>query len=241
MNDLLRLVDGAGNDPAAILLRSAREDKAARGSKERMRAMLGLVDPVEQRIPVLPKRMPDERVKRSRKIARFIPFQHLVSPARPAATRKLLPVAVAFVQVAAMMAALFVRPVPRIDPATQTASSRRDEPEISFFVPKSTHTESSMFFQAGMTQPVRISGMDPAYPQIALLRGVEGTVIMQCLLTEKGLAENCTILKSPAYLDEAVLSVSSSWRFAPVTWQGRAVPVHYIFKINFKLGLAKSA
>jgi len=315
MNDFPRLVDGAGNDPATMLLRSARADKAEQGSKERMRAMLGLVDPVEERIPALPKRLSDERVKRSRKIARFIPFQHLVSPEKPAATRKLGPVVVAFVQVAAMVAALFVRPVPRIDPVTPEAPSRRDEPELLFFVPKKAPRDSvpaqaslsdnagkpasarketfgaatqsrsvrnrepaplqesivgdehagvltendqrsampmasapesletsagssnaPMVFQAGMTQPVRIAGTDPSYPQIARARGVTGTVIMRCLVTEKGIPENCTVLKSPAYLDEAVLSAARGWRFTPVTFEGRAVPVNYVFRYNFKLG-----
>jgi periplasmic protein TonB len=99
-----------------------------------------------------------------------------------------------------------------------------------------TVVTSPMVFQAGMTQPVRIAGIDPSYPQVARLRGVKGTVIMRCVLTEKGLAQNCTILKSPAYLDDAVLSVASTWRFTPVTWQGRGVSVNYVFKVNFKLG-----
>lgn len=321
MNDFPRLVDGAGNDPAAILLRSARADKTSEASKERMRAMLGLVDPADKhhghpyRVPALPKPVVDERAKRSRKIARFIPFRHLLSSPKPAVTRKVAPVVVAFVQVAAMIAALFVRPLPRIEPAPSKAQSRGDEPEVSFFVPKAKPRQSAraqanaaegpakpatarkeaaglasqsrpvqprepvppkesivgdehagalaendlqpavpaaiapepvgnsavpanspMIFQAGMTQPVRISGIDPSYPQIARMRGVKGTVIMRCLVTEEGLARNCSIIKSPAYLGEAVLSASRTWRLTPVTWQGSAVPVYYIFRYNFKLG-----
>lgn len=318
MKDVPRLMDGAATDPAVILLRSAQSDKPLPGSKERMRAMLGISE-AQDAPPVLPvrieallKRVPDARAKRNRKIARLIPFQHVMAPEKRFSLRKVGPVAVAFVQVAAMIAALFVRPLPRIEPPP-AADTHRDEPELSFFVPKAKVTASKptenrlaentpsgtsarkegfgtlvpsrpargrepiapresivgdehagalaenepptvfhamtpesavevstarvpMLFQEGMNQPVRVAGTDPTYPQIARLRGVQGLVIMRCLLTEKGLAENCTILKSPAYLDDAVLSATRSWRFTPVKWQGRAVPVQYVFKYNFKLG-----
>lgn len=316
MNDFPRLADGPMNDPAAMLLRSARADKASQVSKDRMRAMLGLIDPANERNaqPARLPALPNERAKRSRKIAPYIPFQHLISPAKPSATRKVAPAVVAFVQVAAIVAALFVRPLPRIDSVKPAAPSRGDEPELSFFVPKAQPRESAraqtdgsegiakssrarregfgaadpsrraskrtlaplqesivgdehagalaehnpppaipvalepelseiaafpngpMHFQAGMTQPVRISGIDPSYPTTARKRRVEGLVIVRCVVTEQGLAQNCTVLKSPAYLGEAVLSAARSWRFTPMTWQGRIVPVHYVFRYNFKLG-----
>lgn len=327
MNDFVmpeepRFVDGAGDCPAAILLRSARTDKAPKDSKDRVRAMLGLAEEPNEvnglplAVSLLPNRGRDERAKRSKQIAKFVPFQYLLAAPKPRSVRKLGGIGIAAVQVAAILAAIFVRPVPRIGPVAETTASRSDEPELSFHVPKTTPTETSnaqnrlaqnttkasmarkekfgavnslrsaptreraplmesivgeehagvlaqkeepvahlmaplapqfsgtiaavatspMAFQDGMAQPVRISGTDPSYPQVARLRGVKGTVIMRCVLTEKGLAQNCTILKSPAYLDDAVLSVANTWRFKPMTWQGRVVPVNYVFKINFKLG-----
>jgi TonB family protein len=297
-------------------LRSARADKTSQASKDRVRALLGIVDLANNGngspLPPLPHRA---RAKRSRTIARFIPFQHLISPPKPASTRKFGAVAVASVQVAALFAALFVRPMPRIEPVGEAVAARRDKPELSFIVlkvaprepakvqalvpdssPKTTASRKDVFgtaissrplpkpdalpptesivgeehagaltqkeaivtkpntplapefvelpatlasspvvFQPGMTNPERIAGIDPVYPLTARMRRVSGVVVMHCVLTEKGLAQNCTISNSPAYLDEAVLAAARTWRFTPVTWQGRAVSVNYVFKIKFKL------
>ena len=241
MNDFVmpkqpRLVDGAPNSPAAMLLRSARTDKPSKESKDRMRAMLGLVEEPNEvnglplAVPTLPNRARDERAKRTRKIAKFVPFQYLIAAPKPISARKFGVVAMATMQVATILAALFVRPVPRMEPVVEEVELVRDEPEMMFLQTPPTD------FQAGMTQPVRIAGADPSYPQIARDRGVKGTVILRCVLTENGLAQNCKISPSPAYLEEAVLSAAPTWRFTPVTFQGQAVPVNYVFKISFKLG-----
>lgn len=309
--------DFAG-DPAALLLRSARADAAPAGAKDRVRARLGIADAIVESndppavLPALPERTPMKRTKRAPAIARLIPFQHLISTPRPLAMRKAGAAAVVFVQVAAMFAAMFVRPFPKFEPDRQSAGESRDEPELILFAQKKTRAESApaanrlpespgkamtarnatnvsrtsaarepsslkesiiadehagvfseqigsssaagaplpeqsvsraavdtwrpMVFQSGMTSPVRISGTDPAYPMRARMRGISGTVVMRCVVTETGLAQNCMILKSPAYLDEAVLAASRTWRFTPVVWQGRSVSVNYVFKYKFQLG-----
>jgi TonB family protein len=318
MNDLPLLVNGADNDPAAILLRSARSDYAPQDSKDRMRAMLGIVDAAEpvNGLPLpLPNHARQERAKRLRTIAKFIPFQNLIAPPKPASNPKFGAVIVATVQVAAIFAALFIRPLPRIEPVVEAPTAHRDEPEILFFAPNSARSDAAntpvttqqshpkayalnkdgsgsprllqdaplfnrlppvesyvggeqagafhqmeeptsasaaplkpesfgsrttfatnpVAFQDGMTKPERIAGAEPVYPMTARQRGVEGTVVMRCVLSEQGLAQNCTILKSPAYLDDAVLAAADSWRFTPVKWQGRAVSVNYVFKYKFRL------
>jgi len=275
MNDFVMpeqpgLVNGAPDSAAAILLRSARTDNAAKHSKDRVRAMLGLVEAACEAndsplgVTSLPNRARIERAKRSRPrektIEKFVPFQHLLATPKPISARKLGGVAIAAVQVATILAALFVRPVPRIEPASEVAALRRDEPEMSLFAPKksiaaetATATTPDGFtegigakgaegdpkpqmFKQGMMKPERIAGTDPVYPLTARLRRVTGTVTIKCVVTEKGLAENCKTSPSPAYLEEAVLSAAPTWRFTPVTFQGQAVPVNYVFKISFKLG-----
>ena len=313
-----RFPAGFAGDPAALLLRSARTDAAPMGAKDRVRARLGMMESVVEPndtpvvMPALPERTSMKRTKRAPAIARLIPFQHLISTPKPLAMRKAGAAAVVFVQVAAMLAALFIRPFPKFEPVRQSAGEAPDEPELIFFAQKKSRTESAravnrlpeqpgkattarnatnvprtsaarepsslkesiitdehagifseqigsssaagaplpeqsvsraavdtsspMVFQSGMTSPVRISGTDPAYPMRARTRGISGTVVMRCVVTETGLAQNCMILKSPAYLDEAVLAASRSWRFTPVVWQGRPVSVNYVFKYKFQLG-----
>ncbi len=319
-----RPLSGFGGDPAALLLRSARADAVPAGAKDRVRARLGIAESIVESNSVpsvsptpqtLPTHTSSKRSKRTRKIAPLIPFQHLISTPKPWAMRKAGAAAVVFVQVAAMVAALFIRPFPKFETVPELASENRDEPELVFFAQSKTHKESKhaairlpaaapkgnsgrgsaglfrpaslrepsllkesivadehagalseridpsilanaaetslsvesasradmdvsspMVFQSGMTQPIRTSGVDPAYPMRARMRGITGTVVMRCVVTATGLAKNCMILKSPAYLDEAVLTAAQSWRFTPIVWQGRPVSVNYVFKYKFQLG-----
>lgn len=307
-----RLINGPDQDPAAMLLRSARSDVAPSGAKDRVRMMLGMNDgdALAVAVPVVPRRAVSTRKKRTRVIARFVPFQNVLIEAKPMPVRRFGAVAVSALQVAAIVAALFVRPFPRIEPVQQAAVARRDEPEVSFFVPKAKKQETTtaaaslpengskasrprkegfgpassasrsaqasepaqwnesivgdehagmlseppasepslaseppslspampMTFQPEMTKPLRIGGTDPIYPMSARMRGVSGTVVMRCVITEKGLTQNCKILKSPAYLDVAVLDAARTWRFTPITRQGRPVSANYVFQIKFKLG-----
>lgn len=314
--DYARLADGPGDDPAAILLRSARSDMPDKGSKDRVRAMLGLTESVqEESSSVLPLPMEVLRARRQRKqhsrvIEPFIPFQNLTSPARSMSMRKLSGVVVASLQVAAILAALFIRPFPKFEKHQEAVATQQEEPGMLLFPPREKEkTEvlpseglakntvksapaqaktaarpnagrdvsswresvvtdehagsyaespapkgladtllandvqkialhrplSPVPFAAGMTHPVRISGTDPTYPRIARIRNVSGTVVMRCTITVEGAARNCMILKSPAYLDDAMLDASRTWRFTPATEQGRPVSVFYVFKANFKL------
>jgi TonB family protein len=323
MNDLamldrddVRLADGSGDDPAAILLRSARSDAPDKGSKDRVRAMLGLAESAgDESSSALPLPMEVLRARRQRKqhsrvIEPFIPFQNLTLPARSMSTRKLSGVLVASLQVAAILAALFIRPFPKFEKHQESVSTRKEEPQMWLFalqqkkntevlpseglaknttkpaptrakmatranaardvsswresvvtdehagsyaespapkgladtssandVPKIAlhYPPSPVAFQADMTHPVRISGTDPTYPTIARIRNVSGTVVMRCTITVEGVARNCMILKSPAYLDEAMLDASRTWRFTPATEQGRPVSVYYVFKAKFQL------
>jgi len=323
MNDLAmldreppRLADGPTDDPAAMLLRSARRDVAGSGAKDRARARLGIAESVAEESsshvssPGEIMRARRDRKKRSQFIEPFIPFQHLLVPVKPASTRKFGAVAVASLQVAAILAALFIRPFPRFDPPKESVASRQEEPELLFFESKpkpkadvlpaehlakniakptpvrtnntarpslerktstwresvvadehaGLYSENSVLkaaddhsvsnnplkvslnkppapvpFGAGMSHPVRIGGVEPTYPTIARMRNVSGTVIMRCVVTTDGIARDCVIHKSPAYLDEAVLTASRTWRFTPAMDNGRPVSVFYVFKAKFQL------
>lgn len=323
MNDLamldrepVRLADGLLEDPAAMLLRSAQTDAAPIGAKDRVRAMLGIADDAgEENLAALPSPMEimrarRQRVRRSRVIEPFIPFRNLTAPVKVPSLRKVGPLLVASLQVAAILAALFIRPFPKFEPRQEPVAARQEEPEMLFFAPRNKkktevvpaeslakntpkslpvrtriatrsnsereapkwresivgdeqaglYSENSLakpemddsaandeqklalkaptapiLFRAGMSHPSRISGIDPAYPTIAQMRRVSGIVIMRCTVTIDGAARDCLILKSPAYLDEAVLAASRTWRLTPAMENGRPVAVNYVFRFKFQL------
>ncbi len=88
---------------------------------------------------------------------------------------------------------------------------------------------------AGLTQPKRIGGRDPSYTREALQARVEGTALVQCLVTAEGATKNCRILESLPHMDGELLAAARTWRFSPATRGGRPVSIEYVFKVNLVL------
>ena len=65
---------------------------------------------------------------------------------------------------------------------------------------------------------------------------VSGLVIVRCTITEKGTAEDCTIVK-PLFpsLDRAVLDWLAGSTWSPITLGGQPRRVSYVFNFNFRL------
>ncbi|HRE92087.1 MAG TPA: energy transducer TonB, partial [Myxococcota bacterium] len=87
-------------------------------------------------------------------------------------------------------------------------------------------------FGEGMTRPKRLSGDEPRYSREALEAGVEGTMIVKCVIEVDGRLENCRVIKSLPYMEKAVLEALDSHRYSPVTFQGRPARVDYTFTIR---------
>jgi TonB family protein len=88
-------------------------------------------------------------------------------------------------------------------------------------------------FGPEMTRPALLSGGELSYPREALVAGVSGTIIAKCTITAEGALRNCRIIKGLPFLDKAALDVLATRRYSPVMYQGKAVPVEYVF--NFKV------
>ncbi|HUM10782.1 MAG TPA: energy transducer TonB [Myxococcaceae bacterium] len=96
----------------------------------------------------------------------------------------------------------------------------------------------ALAFTEGMTRPVLKSSPNgrrsPDYPAEAREAGVAGLLIVRCILSVEGRAEECTVVKPLASsLEREVLGwlAGSSW--SPVTLQGKPQRVSYIFNFNF--------
>jgi TonB family protein len=101
-------------------------------------------------------------------------------------------------------------------------------------------------FSETMTRPVLRSSPNgkrsPDYPAEVREVGVSGLLIVRCILSVEGRAEDCRIVKPlvPA-LDREVLQwlAGSSW--SPVTLDGKPQRVSYVFNFNFRLERAAPA
>lgn len=87
----------------------------------------------------------------------------------------------------------------------------------------------------GVREPVRIAGAPPQYPTFAREARVQGTVILEALINERGRIERLRVLKSQSLLDAAAIAAVESWRYTPTLLNGVPVSVLMTITINFTL------
>ncbi len=85
--------------------------------------------------------------------------------------------------------------------------------------------------------PVAMSPIRPRYPEIAQEAGIEGVVVVQAFIDEKGRVKETLILKGVPNtgLDEAAMEAIRKTRFRPAKQRERAVGVWISIPVNFSL------
>jgi protein TonB len=96
------------------------------------------------------------------------------------------------------------------------------------------------------TRPVRVSqgisnGMlltpiTPAYPPIAKAAGVQGTVVIDAVISKAGRVESLNVASGPAMLRAAALDAVARARYAPYKLNGDPVEVQTVITVVFRLG-----
>lgn len=91
-------------------------------------------------------------------------------------------------------------------------------------------------FGADTIRPDIVEKTLPAYPVECASIGMEGRVIVEGMVNERGeLIGANVVLSTNDELAEAALAAVSSWHFAPATKDGVAVPVIIRQPVEFKL------
>jgi protein TonB len=90
-------------------------------------------------------------------------------------------------------------------------------------------------FGPGMTPPVMLGGPAIDYTPQALVAGVQGTMLVKCVITQEGEVHDCRTIKGLPHMDAAVMGALEGRRYRPVTFQGKAVSVSYVFTVRLKL------
>jgi len=85
--------------------------------------------------------------------------------------------------------------------------------------------------------PVAMSPIRPRYPEIAQEAGIEGVVVVQAFIDEKGRVKETLILKGVPNtgLDEVAMEAIRKTRFRPAKQRERAVGVWISIPVNFRL------
>jgi periplasmic protein TonB len=85
--------------------------------------------------------------------------------------------------------------------------------------------------------PVAMTPIRPVYPEIAQEAGIEGVIVVQAFIDEKGRVKDTQILKGVPNtgLDEAAMDAIRKTRFKPAKQRERAVGVWISIPVNFRL------
>lgn len=87
----------------------------------------------------------------------------------------------------------------------------------------------------GIREPKRIAGAPPEYPVFARSARIQGVVILEAVINERGTIERIKLLKSEPLLDAAAIAAVKDWRYTPTLLNGVPVSVLMTITINFTL------
>lgn len=86
-----------------------------------------------------------------------------------------------------------------------------------------------------------LSRVTPEYPAVAKAAHIEGTVVIQAVLSKEGAVTEAQAVSGPELLRSAALAAVTQWKYRPFLLNGSPVPVRTTINVNFMLGPAASA
>jgi periplasmic protein TonB len=84
-------------------------------------------------------------------------------------------------------------------------------------------------------EPRKVSDVRPVYPAIAQAAKIEGLVILEAVINERGVVERVKVLRSVPLLDGAAVEAVQKWRYTPTLLNGIPVSVLMTIRLNFTL------
>lgn len=83
--------------------------------------------------------------------------------------------------------------------------------------------------------PVPIEAPEPPYDEMAREAGIEGTVVLEALVTWEGRVREVRVREGNPMLAAPAVKCVKTWRFRPARWNGRAVSTWVAIPIVFRL------
>jgi len=92
------------------------------------------------------------------------------------------------------------------------------------------HLASELVAAKGVYQP------KPAYPPLAMMARVQGTVVLQAIIGKDGTVQDLKVLSGHALLVRAAVDAVSTWRYQPTLLNSEPVEVQTEVDVIFRLG-----
>ncbi len=90
----------------------------------------------------------------------------------------------------------------------------------------------------GVSNPVLLDKVQPAYPELARKAGIQGKVYIQAIVNSQGVVVNVSILSSTAPdlgFEEAAMEAVRRWKYKPGEQNGRPVDVYFNVAVEFTI------
>jgi protein TonB len=88
---------------------------------------------------------------------------------------------------------------------------------------------------SGVALGNKISGADPAYPQMAKIAHVQGDVILQATISKNGTITNLRAVSGHPILIQAAMDAVKEWRYRPYLLNGEPVEVETTITVKFHM------
>lgn len=89
---------------------------------------------------------------------------------------------------------------------------------------------------SGVSAGMLIAPIRPIYPDIARIARVEGTVVVEAIISRTGTVEGLHVVSGPAMLQQAALDAIRTARYQPYRLNGSPTEVSTTITVNFRLG-----
>ena len=88
---------------------------------------------------------------------------------------------------------------------------------------------------SGVTSGLLISKVQPTYPPIAKAARLQGTVVLQAVISKQGTIENLKVISGPPMLYQSAIDAVSRWRYRPYILNGEPVEVETQVSVVYNL------
>jgi protein TonB len=84
-------------------------------------------------------------------------------------------------------------------------------------------------------EPRRLSAPQPVYPELAMMAKLQGIVVIEATVNERGRVVNANVLEGAPMLTEAALEAVKKWVYTPTLVNGVPTPIIMTVTVHFRL------
>lgn len=88
----------------------------------------------------------------------------------------------------------------------------------------------------GVSEGMLLSPIRPVYPAIAQAAGIQGTVVVEAVISRTGTIEGLRVVSGPTMLQAAALEAIRAARYRPYRLNGEPTEVQTTITVNFRMG-----